>query len=280
MNLLYCLDKGYNIQTYISICSFLSNYDNDINIHIIHNEPASFDYFKNMLTKEFKNLKSISIYKFKNTFKLPNASNSHLTEATYYRLLIEDYLPNNLEIILYLDGDVLGLKNLTKDLNIEVDDFKKSKMIISAKNVNYNNSMGRDYFNAGVMLIDFRKWKLFNVKSKFLKIIKNKDNFKFWDQDILNEIFPEFKYLNPILNEESSNSPPDNTLLFHYSGKNKPWSIKGLIEQNSIIFYEFLLKSNYQPKFKIKKIDKYIFIIKNIKNIIRMKRFKFLKKYF
>ena len=48
------------------------------------------------------------------------------------------------------------------------------------------------YFNAGVMIIDLKKWKANDLKNKSLKIIEeNKEKLLFWDQDVLNLYFDD-----------------------------------------------------------------------------------------
>ena len=37
----------------------------------------------------------------------PNLKDVHVSEATYYRLYMDDYLPDNLSSIVYLDADVV-----------------------------------------------------------------------------------------------------------------------------------------------------------------------------
>ena len=54
MNLLYCFDENYNRQTFISICSFLEQSEDDLNIYIIHQNPESFKEYEVELRKRKK----------------------------------------------------------------------------------------------------------------------------------------------------------------------------------------------------------------------------------
>ena len=46
LNLLYCFDSGYNVQTFVSINSFIKNLkEYKFNIFIIHQNPASFNEY-------------------------------------------------------------------------------------------------------------------------------------------------------------------------------------------------------------------------------------------
>ncbi|GIR19822.1 hypothetical protein CM15mP35_00830 [bacterium] len=86
------------------------------------------------------------------------------------------------------------------------ESLKKSNNVIAAS-VEYTNTVhtselfnrleleSNTYFNAGVMVIDFKAWKENNLKQKLLSAMdKIYDKVNFWDQDILNFVF-DGKYL-------------------------------------------------------------------------------------
>ena len=56
INLLYCFDKNYNKQAYISIMSILKKLDSDVSLHILHNEPESFLFYKNKIEERMLNI--------------------------------------------------------------------------------------------------------------------------------------------------------------------------------------------------------------------------------
>ena len=95
------------------------------------------------------------------------------------------------------------------------------------------------YFNAGVMLINYSEWKKINIKEKASRIIEDKNKLLIlWDQDVLNIIFDgkfedidyKYNYRMDILNfSKSEVKVLDNDIyLLHYFGKSKPWSLKGI----------------------------------------------------
>ena len=99
INILYCFDSNYNVQAAVSINSILEKFNNDINIYIVHDNPSSFKKFEEKL-KNKKNLNSLNIYRFDNTeYDFPNLNDSHVTYATYFRMFIDNYLPENLDFL-------------------------------------------------------------------------------------------------------------------------------------------------------------------------------------
>ena len=109
-NFVYCFDENYNIQGYCSIMSLLKNCENKVNIYIVHQDPETFNEFSNNI-QSHKNLKKLIIYKFNNNeYEFPNLNNKHVSEATYYRLFLDKYLPDNIDTFLYLDADAYFIK--------------------------------------------------------------------------------------------------------------------------------------------------------------------------
>lgn len=254
--ILYCLDENYNEQTIVSMYSLISKNNVDFKFHIIHENPESFNKSLKSSSKIF-DLTNVNIYKFNETnFTFPKVQNSHVSKATYYRLFISDYLPLDIEKIIYIDPDVICLKNILNISNKLFDSLINSEFEISVRTehlINNSNKKRYDsievsdqYFNAGVMFIDFKKWNNNNLKEKFVeKTTEIEEHILFWDQDVMNSYF-NGKYLElPIqLNQHPQNFKnsyyfyKENTSLLHFSGKNKPWTKKGKKYKNSKIYHE------------------------------------------
>ena len=125
-----------------------------------------------------------------------------------------------------------------------IKELNKSNYLISASSElqSQNESLKLEnskYFNAGVMLIDYKKWTNKNMLKNLIDITKNrKEDLVFWDQDVLNIYFDgEYLELSKYLNYKLDSSPyqekekivlNNEVRLIHYSGKFKPWSLKGI----------------------------------------------------
>ena len=251
INILYCFDENYNLQALTSMNSLLDEVSEKVDIYIIHNNPDSFNSLSNNI-ESHKNTRSINIMKFgKENLNFPNVANSHVSEATYYRLFIERLLPNTLNNVLYLDADIICIADPIKEIKENFNNLSNTKTTVASVFENFSpteikelekrlNINGNNYFNAGVMFIDLEKWRKKSIESLSLKIIKEKNKeLKFWDQDILNIIFNDdvseiSNSLNYIINIEKQTTIPTATRFIHYAGSFKPWTVRGAIEKNSI----------------------------------------------
>ena len=100
---LYCIDENYNPQALASINSLLQKVSEKINIVIIHKNPDSFNNYKKAITKS-PTLKNIKIIKFVNKdYIFPEVENSHVSEATYYRLFLSEILDDQIQNLIYID---------------------------------------------------------------------------------------------------------------------------------------------------------------------------------
>lgn len=276
MKLLYCFDENYNRQGFISILSFIKNNSPGLNIHIIHNNPKTFEKYSRKLS-ELKNT-NIFIYQFENKDKveLPVGISDHISEATYYRLFLEQHLPENIDEILYIDADVVCINNIE---NISKDTFnkiKESDFIIAARTQGlkihstklFNDlNIEHSYFNAGVMFINLENWRRLNLTKILIKKLNEiKDIIVFWDQDVMNAHFDgRYIELDENLNFDGTKHINKNELsnilsrvyLIHYIGSKKPWKISSCNRILSNIYQDMYYEafSNFHILFDYRRKD-------------------------
>lgn len=267
-NILYCFDENYNIQGFCSIISLLNQSKEEKSIYIIHQDPESFKRYKKIILQH-KKLRDLSIYKFKKgSIKFPNLYDKHVSEATYYRLFIDRYLPSDIDYIFYVDADAFFINSFEFKLNDEKLKLDKSPYTISVLSSNSHDNYSRlnlqndKYFNAGVMLINYKRWLKNKSTTDLLHILENtKLNLEFWDQDILNMYFDgEYQELPLTLNynvygdQQSSHKVVDTikgqATIIHFSGKHKPWSPKGIFSIESE-FYSQIYRELFKEKYHI-----------------------------
>lgn len=126
-----------------------------------------------------------------------------ITLATYYRCLISEILPPDIEKVIYLDCDILVLGGIRAfyDTNlgengVGVIDDMGAKDPIRYEILRYPQEYS--YFNAGVLLINLSYWRKHNISAQCVDYYhKNHERILFNDQDILNALFYNHKTTLP-----------------------------------------------------------------------------------
>lgn len=165
-----------------------------------------------------------------------------LSEETYYRLVAFELLPETVERILWLDGDIIVKGNIFELYNQE---FDSQYIIACAENTTKHHkrlglSNQHRYFNAGVVLYNMVTIRQhYTIQDVFECIEKHKDHLDLLDQDILNVLFDsKTKYMEAktynnatlgfnILGREKMKDIRENACIIHYIGAMKPWNPKG-----------------------------------------------------
>jgi len=152
------------------------------------------------------------------------------------RFIIPDVLKNETYKILYIDSDILCLKSIRPLYNYELtnyivgvisDDDIMKKAVKDLYPINSEN-----YFNAGVLLINTKKWTENNITDLCMKTINHGSIYRFADQDVLNILLENktlqlpIKYntkiqITTFCKEEKAIAP--YTVLLHYVTGYKPW---------------------------------------------------------
>tara|TARA_B100001121_G_C18592244_1_gene575220 strand:+ start:24 stop:935 length:912 start_codon:yes stop_codon:yes gene_type:complete len=267
-NFLYCFDSNYNVQATVSISTLLEKYDSEVNLYILHDNPILFKKYTAKL-KKYKNLNKIEIFKFEDTnYDFPNLNNSHVSYATYFRMFISNYLPKDLDFLIYLDADILCLSNPRSVIEEEINKLKSSDNVLTGLNEEISTShkqrlglKNNRYFNAGLIIINYEKWSKPETVNNLLDIMKsNYGNIEFWDQDILNIYFDgkfsdlpiNLNYISP----DGKNVYEEQINFLHYAGSNKPWYFENTFNQISDYYnkeYKKVFRNKYHVTFKFKK---------------------------
>ena len=291
-NFVYAADSNYNKQLFYSINSLLKNTDTNTNLHIIHKNPETFFEYKEYLEKNFYNF-SINLHKFNfSDLDFPNIENKHVSEATYYRLFIENIIPKDIENYIYLDADIIAINNFDDYINETMSILQKSNYIVACRTEyikNKENSIffenlsmiSTKYFNAGVMFVDHLKWQKEKTGENLInKLVEIKNKINYWDQDVLNSHF-DGKYLEL---SDAINFPlnlrwpvpikeiKEDKLLIHYQSNNKPWNIRGSFNEGASFYQNEALDSDDKYHL-VKTVRRYDLLFLSIKTL----QLKFLK---
>ncbi len=175
-----------------------------------------------------------------------------ISKATYYRLLVGDILPAEVDRVLYLDPDIVINKNLEEFYSMDM----KGCIIAGATHLfgilgtvnrmRLGIKRKHSYINAGVLLIDLKKWREVADANGILTYISKKHRTLFLaDQDVVNALFwdktlaVDERIYN--LDEKTFSFYSrkaagdkridlqwvrDNAVIIHFNGKHKPWKEK------------------------------------------------------
>jgi len=161
----------------------------------------------------------------------------YLTKETYYRISLPDLLTEKVQKAIYLDGDIIVKTDITELWNINIDNYYLAAVedfwVKDSRNSHLSIPKGSKYFNAGVLLINLKKWREKQIKNKVIQFIKtNSSRIKFCSQDPLNAIIhdkwlqldPKWNFMPHYLTYPGlKNIKP---AIIHYAGLKKPWNSK------------------------------------------------------
>jgi len=267
INFVYCFDDNYLTQSKTSIISLLDCVSEPVNIYILKKSSNK----KLNLTEKILNHKNLNYLEIHNLdlkeYEFPNLTNVHVSEATYFRIFISDYIPKDIKLVTYLDADTICLNDpisKVKDIYLKLKDSNYSIAArTEVKNDNTENEVFErleiqgSYFNAGVMFINLESWRKNNFQEKLINVMNNLNNkIVHWDQDVLNKFF-NGSYLEVPLslnfNTNKINTKTDiNSIYFaHYIGSEKPWTILDKVNKSYELYQNNFRKISSKNKYHI-----------------------------
>ena len=125
-----------------------------------------------------------------------------VTTTDLFKFELPDLLPTDLEKVLYLDGDIIVQKDLAPIFNENIENVyagvvKDYYAVFDPDSFQKRlNVKHKDYFNAGVLLLNLKKLREDHVPTLLFQY-RNSHNDKFMDQDTFNAVLKEnVKYLS------------------------------------------------------------------------------------
>lgn len=137
----------------------------------------------------------ITFYDIDNSIFANFKYREHLSVAAYYRILLPTLLPESVEKILYLDCDVVVMKDITELYDLELDGYGLAAIRDCAIfNNHHRQLMGLELddkiFCSGVMMINLKYWRENHCLESMMDYAERYgDQFYMEDQDLLNHEF-------------------------------------------------------------------------------------------
>jgi lipopolysaccharide biosynthesis glycosyltransferase len=169
----------------------------------------------------------------------------HVSIATYFRVLIPDILPDDVDKVLFLDSDIIVRGSIRELYDQSVDAYTHAAVEnpLATEQAERLGIAGRSYFNAGVLLLNLRRWRAERISEQVLDYINaNGERLMWWDQDALNAtLHGRWRACRPIWNAQEAFYKPhsaadlgvttadlaevrSNPRIVHFTGSRKPWS--------------------------------------------------------
>ena len=258
--IIFAINDDYVKQLATTISSIMrnSNKENNYNFFVLstdvsaQNKSILLSYVKKIGAKlnfiDMKPvIKNIDLEKLMSRRKNYN----YISPETYFRYFIPE-LFSEYEKVLYLDADILVANDLSILFSEDIADtysgvIKDSFLVNSIQDENFKTQQypelsyrqylkkilkkkNRDYFNAGVLLLNLARIRNDKIISKLWDFTIENSPLEFQDQDALNAVFESnVKFLdirwNVLKNWQklSNDKKQKNPYIIHYVGENKPW---------------------------------------------------------
>ncbi len=143
---------------------------------------------------------------------MPSSSkdNPDVTRADYLKFNLATILAKT-DKVLYLDGDVIVLKDLTELYNTDIEDYYAA----AAQDLEstWIDKRKEPYFNNGVMLINLKKMREDNIETKLINYKKNDKINRFMTQDAFNTVlYKKVKFI-PLIYDTFAPEYNDENIL-------------------------------------------------------------------
>lgn len=249
----FAVDDGYCPFLAVAIQSLIDNCSEEYTylIKILHtdirdeNKRKIAKYERRNVDIEFVDL-NYYIKKVKDKLY----TRDYYSKTTYFRLFLPNLYPQY-DKALYLDSDIVILDDIARLYNIDMGD----NLVAAAPDdviqtfpvfqTYVEKVVGvadyRNYFNAGILLMNLHQLRRFKFQEKFLYLL---DRIKFsvaQDQDYLNrmckgrvKLFEKEWNRMPIAN---AGIKPENVKLVHYNLAFKPWHFEDILYKEFFWMY-------------------------------------------
>lgn len=180
----------------------------------------------------------------------------YYSKTTYFRLFIPDLYPE-FSKALYLDSDIVLLNDVADLYNIEMEDNLVAGapddviQTIEVFQEYAEKVVGvadyRNYFNAGVLLMNLEELRKFEFQEKFLYLLEQVKFSVAQDQDYLNRLCKgKVKIIDRTWNRmpiAADNIEKKELKLIHYNLAYKPWHFEDILYKE--FFWEYAQKTEY-----------------------------------
>ena len=264
----FAVDDGYIPFLAVTIQSIIDNSSENYlyNLRILYTNISKENMSKiNKLAKNNINIEFVNLNYYIDRIKDKLYTRDYYSKSTYFRLFLPNLYPQY-DKILYLDSDLVLLDDVAKLYNINIKNAlvgatTEETVSLTPEFRDYAEriigvSYYKNYFNAGVLLMNLKELREFGFQEKFLYLLEKNIYSVAQDQDYLNRMCKgRVKYINPMWNKSPiprKNINVNKIKLIHYTLARKPWYNDAVIY--SEYFWNYAKKTEfYDEILEIKK---------------------------
>lgn len=137
---------------------------------------------------------------------------------TTLRAALTKLLPEDIDTVLWLDPDTIVVKNISDLWNTEIT----TRYFAAVEEVRNHNHTLKPYFNAGVMLMNLRKFRDTGMDNSVIREINTK-KYEHLEQDVLNYLcFNHIRKLPAKYSASFVSEPCDDPCIHHFVSTAKP----------------------------------------------------------
>jgi lipopolysaccharide biosynthesis glycosyltransferase len=173
---------------------------------------------------------------------------SHVSKMTYARLVLPRLLPEDCQKALYLDGDILAFDDLWQLWSTDLEGAVLGAVTDRCLDPTGHAGLPRvkRYFNAGVLLMDLRKWRSERISERAFDYLDRHPHTPYCDQDALNaacdgrwkQLDMRWNYQCGPLEEIEGKAQSGALSIIHFVTPVKPWQ-PGNLSPNVAFYNSF-----------------------------------------
>ncbi|MCQ2582977.1 MAG: glycosyltransferase family 8 protein [Treponema sp.] len=238
-SLLANCSKEYDYKFYVLTTNLAQKYQDDLKAVVGDSATIEFVSLKNELDK------------LQGMFHLRD----YYSKETYYRFFIPDLFPQY-EKVLYLDCDTIILGDIAELYNTDISDYyvaaapEEVMATIKVFGDYVEKALGvpvEEYFNAGILLINTKKFRKNQIAEKFVDLLKHFTFRVTQDEDYLNVLCKGHSKILDLGWNKTAYKNPDfddkNLKIIHYKINWKPWHYENTLYEE--YFWDFAKQTQY-----------------------------------
>lgn len=298
MNIAYTTNELFAAKVAASICSVFENNRlmKEIVVYIV-GEGLTKETIENYHKLSLKYKRDIKIIQLDdiNKYMEFDFDTSGWSQIIVARLALDQLIPDNIERVLYLDGDTINIGSLGELWRIDMHGAALGACIEATADRKRRSRLGMEsipYINSGVLLMDLVQWRKQGTGKRILEYYKeNNGKLVSCDQDAINgalkgQIFylpPQYNFYNiywsypyKILkrrmgtafyySEFEVKKAIASPVIIHYLGEERPWR-KGNKHKYRMFYKQYLKKTPWKNE-KMEEGWELYFVFWNMFNVL------------